>query len=212
MTLNKIKDTIGWADFSFNPLSGCRGSCWYCYARRIAHRFKRSFEPAFHPERMNDLDKLKKPAKVFVASVSDVFGEGVKDEWRDKILVKISEPKYSHLTFYLLTKQPQNIPLALYLPSNVYLGVSITRQGDLERLYMLINRFKGNTFVSFEPLLEAITILNDGYFDKLKLVIVGRLSQFKAPFEKEWAWYLIRQAKARGIETYLKKGIPSEAT
>ena len=35
--MNKTK--IDWATMSWNPVTGCRHGCPYCYARRTAHRF-----------------------------------------------------------------------------------------------------------------------------------------------------------------------------
>jgi protein gp37 len=36
--MNKTK--IEWADYTWNPVTGCLHNCTYCYARRIANRFK----------------------------------------------------------------------------------------------------------------------------------------------------------------------------
>jgi len=35
--MNKTK--IEWADYTWNPVTGCLHGCKYCYARKIAHRF-----------------------------------------------------------------------------------------------------------------------------------------------------------------------------
>ena len=40
--MNKTK--IDWATMSWNPLTGCRHGCPYCYARRTAHRFDKGLE------------------------------------------------------------------------------------------------------------------------------------------------------------------------
>jgi DNA repair photolyase len=37
--MNPCKKTIGWADFTWNPVTGCMRDCKYCYARRIHNRF-----------------------------------------------------------------------------------------------------------------------------------------------------------------------------
>ena len=34
-----LKSTIEWCDTTWNPVTGCRHGCKYCYARRIAERF-----------------------------------------------------------------------------------------------------------------------------------------------------------------------------
>ena len=36
-TMDKTK--IDWCDMSWNPITGCRHGCEYCYARRMAERF-----------------------------------------------------------------------------------------------------------------------------------------------------------------------------
>ena len=35
-----IRARIEWCDYTWNPVTGCRHGCSYCYARRIADRFK----------------------------------------------------------------------------------------------------------------------------------------------------------------------------
>ena len=42
--------SIDWAEYSWNPVTGCQRGCDYCYARRIAERFHGpdGFKPAFH--------------------------------------------------------------------------------------------------------------------------------------------------------------------
>ena len=40
--MNETK--IDWAEMSWNPVTGCRHGCPYCYARRTAHRFDAGLE------------------------------------------------------------------------------------------------------------------------------------------------------------------------
>ena len=40
--MNKTK--IDWATMSWNPVTGCRHGCPYCYARRTATRFNRKMK------------------------------------------------------------------------------------------------------------------------------------------------------------------------
>lgn len=44
------KTPIEWTDYTWNPITGCLRGCSYCYARKMAHRFKRSFEPTLRWE------------------------------------------------------------------------------------------------------------------------------------------------------------------
>ncbi len=123
---------------------------------------------------------MKEPAKVFVCSVADLFAEWTKPEWRDAVIEKILDKKYSHLTFQLLTKQPQDIPEKYKnLPANVWVGATITGNDEISKMHDLVNRFNGNKFLSFEPLLEQNKIELDGCFKKVGWVIIGKLTGSK---------------------------------
>jgi hypothetical protein len=87
-TFNRVNDNIGWARWSWNPVTGCLHNCDYCYARDIAQRFTGSypkgFEPDFWPERLDAPANTRLPAKadgdeswrrVFTCSMADLFGE-----------------------------------------------------------------------------------------------------------------------------------------
>ena len=133
--MNYVKDTIGWCDYTFNPITGCLGGCPYCYARAIYKRFKKSFKPEFHPDRLNEPMKLKIPSRIFVCSVSDFWGKGVKPIWREEVYNIIKAcPQH---TFFILTKQPQNIDNYDRIPGNVWVGVSVSDSSDDWRIEKL---------------------------------------------------------------------------
>jgi len=203
--MNKTK--IEWTDYSWNPITGCLRNCWYCYAKKLFTRFHRSFEPTFYPERLSELRKLRKPAKIFVCSVADLFAEWTPEEWRDAVLNEISKPEYKHLTFQLLTKNPENI--RLQAKENIWIGATITKQRELDLMYALVNNYQGLKFLSFEPLLEAITPSRiDGYFRKIDWVIIGKLTgSNKVKLEKEWVYFLIRNCRANNIPIFLKDNL-----
>ena len=86
MTLNKTK--IEWCDRTWNPVTGCLHGCSYCYARKIAERFKGTkawpdgFKPIFRPERLDDpIIEYGTEQSIFVCSMADLFGEWVPKEW-----------------------------------------------------------------------------------------------------------------------------------
>ncbi len=202
--MNRTK--IEWTDFSFNPITGCLRNCWYCYAKKLFTRFHKSFEPTFYPEKLEELKKLKKPAKVFVCSVSDLFASWTKPEWREAVLNEIQKPEYNHLTFQLLTKNPENIKLEP--KENIWIGTTITKKREMDCLYALVNNYKGIKFLSFEPLLEFIPISENGYFNQIKWVIIGKLTgSKKVKLEKEWVLSLIRDCRARNIPIFLKNNL-----
>jgi protein gp37 len=78
------KTDIEWADYSWNPVTGCKHHCPYCYASKIAWRFgktddAKNFEPTLHAEKLNQLSKNN--GIVFCGSNCDLFGEWVDGTW-----------------------------------------------------------------------------------------------------------------------------------
>lgn len=201
---------IEWTDWTWNPITGCKHDCWYCYAHKMFTRFHRSWEPTFHPERLDEIDHLRKPAKVFVCSVADLFARWTKPEWRDAVLNKILDPKYAHLTFQLLTKAPEEIP-NFDFPSNVWVGVTVTTQAEVENIDYLRKTTSGCLpFASFEPLLGTID-LDDDHLRFLKWIIIGKLTgSARVKLDPEWVNHLIGCAETVDLPVFVKDSIVAE--
>lgn len=177
--------TISWADKTSNPITGCQMGCHYCYAADIANRFwgDRPFtDVQFHPERLEEIFKWRKPQRVFVNSMGDLFGPAVKDEWLDRIFAAMMlNPKH---TFQILTKYPERMSrycnsldlrrlmsaggdwklpdyayhIKLPLP-NVHLGVTVENQKAADdRIPHLLQTIAAVRFLSCEPLLGPINL------------------------------------------------------
>jgi protein gp37 len=179
------KTAIEWCDYTWNPITGCLHGCPYCYARKIAERFKGSkawpqgFTPMFHPERLNDPVKMKKPQAIFVCSMADLFGEWVPDTWINLVMDACTAAPWH--TYIFLTKNPKRyltIP-GIYFTKNHWFGATVTNQADVnQRIHWLQRLPEGNTFISFEPLLGVISHLDliGSPFNKepdIKQVIIG---------------------------------------
>lgn len=200
------KGKIEWCDFSWSPITGCLNTCHYCYARKIYQRFKRSFNPEFHPERLIEPIKKFEPSKIFVCSVSDFWGEGVKQEWRDRVY-KVME-FCRHHTFFILTKQPQNIDDADRIPKNVWVGTSVTESKDWQRPLYLSQRIKNNKkFISYEPILGPILFK----FNDYDWIIMGALTGCgtKNNPNIEWIQNIMQWAKIdnNNILIFMKKNL-----
>jgi len=220
--LNDVSKTIGWADFSWNPLTGCWRHCPYCYARRIATRFAGTkafpdgFKPTFHPERLNEPLKLKKPSKIFVCSMGEIFSSMEGDmEFVNKIIqVALECPQH---TFQFLTHKPYLYKLYTF-PQNCWLGATINNNeragplGSLDIRLLLDRRLdkKPNiSFVSFEPLLADIELPQE--FCLLDWVILGGQTGPKKFYPLEdWIKRIEEKADEFGIPVYEKSNLRKE--
>lgn len=203
--MNRTK--IEWTTYSWNPIVGCLHSCWYCYARRLAQRFPKNFpsgfKPTFYPERLGQPAKIKKPSKIFVCSVSDLFASWTKDKWRKAVLRTIEECPVKH-TFQLLTKQPQSIDKRYKFPNNVWVGVTVTQQTETDKIEEIKKVRAKVKFVSFEPLLEKIKANLEG----IDWVIIGKLTgSRKIELKPEWVKGIIAEAHSLKIPIFLKDNL-----
>lgn len=103
---------ISWAEWSWNPVTGCEHDCAYCYAREIAERFYPSkFKPIFRPERLacpvnTPVPSGDDPAmrRVFLVSMGDLYGNWVPNDWIDQTHQAMRENlQWQYIT---LTKNP----------------------------------------------------------------------------------------------------------
>uniref|UniRef100_A0A6M3K3U0 DUF5131 family protein n=1 Tax=viral metagenome TaxID=1070528 RepID=A0A6M3K3U0_9ZZZZ len=211
--MNKTK--IEWCDYTWNPITGCWGPggnkenprwCSYCYARRIAMRFWGSFEPKFHPERLNEPGKIKKPSIIFADSMGDFWSDGVKDEWRKAVYDKMREcPQH---IFMILTKRPERIN-AENIPKNAWVGASVTRFEDHERATSIAMKGLDKTFISIEPMLDNDIILGWRDIFMAGWIIIGAETGRKNAFKpsKETIKDIIKEARAYDIPVFIKDNV-----
>ena len=108
------KTQIEWTDATWNPVTGCTKvsqGCKHCYAERVfprAYGKERKFtDVQCHPERLDQPLRWKKPRRIFVNSMSDLFHESVPDEFIDRIFAVMAlAPRHS---FQILTKRPHRM-------------------------------------------------------------------------------------------------------
>jgi len=216
-TFNQTNENIEWAAWSWNPVTGCKHNCEYCYAYDIAKRFyPHGFEPTFHPDRLTapQNTKVGQPRwkddigykGVFVCSMADLFGEWVPQEWIDAVLA--STRRSPDLTFIFLTKNPNRL-VGIDWPDNAWVGTSVDRQHRVQSAEQAFTQFDAPVkFLSCEPMLEELTFTNLGMFD---WVIAGACSKTARhpEVQPEWRWVesLLRQTRNAGQAFYMKPNI-----
>ena len=139
---------IEWTDATWNPVAGCTvisPGCTNCYAMRMAARLeamplekysgltRRSGGRAVWTGKIRLDDKAvdtprawKRSKRIFVNSMSDLFHDGVAEEFIRRVW-RVMEETQQH-TYQILTKRPERmaeITKGLPLLKNVWLGTSV---------------------------------------------------------------------------------------
>jgi protein gp37 len=201
--------SIEWTDATWNPVAGCTvltAGCTNCYAMRMAARLE-----AMRVEKYAGLTRKsggrakwtgkikldhasleiptywKKPRRVFVNSMSDLFHEKVPQEFVLRVW-KVMEATPHH-TYQILTKRPDRMATVLTSPgfvvlSNVWLGTSVEDGRVLHRIDELRAAPAAIRFISFEPLIGSVA---DGNLSGIHWAIVGGESGPQArPMDPVW--------------------------
>jgi protein gp37 len=231
---------IEWTDETWNPISGCTPiseGCEHCYAERMASRLahipgsgydaENPFAVTLHLKRQFQPSKWKKPRRVFVCSMGDLFHDDVPFSWITDIW-HLMERCPQH-TFQILTKRPERMREFLVgmsgagyeappLP-NVWLGVTAENQQRFdERIPILLDIPAALRFVSVEPMLGPIEFSDVTHrsdwvkrwgkpaFDGIHWVICGADT---GPGARKmigaWAWSLRDQCAGAGVPFFFKK-------
>ncbi len=207
---------IEWTDATWNPVAGCSlasAGCKHCYAMQMARRLeamgvnkykgltqKKGGNVTWNGVVREDEASLlipykwKKPRKIFVNSMSDLFHEKVSDEFVISVWRVMQEtPQHN---YQILTKRPERMKelvsnkIKLVLP-NVWLGTSVENADAANRINCLRKTPAAIRFISFEPLIDKVSAVN---LNKIHWAIVGGESGYKArPIKEEWIDQIHRQ-------------------
>ncbi len=243
---------IEWTNETWNPVRGCSivsEGCRNCYAMHQAHRFSGPGKPyegltrstpsgpkwtgkiRLVPEVLDQPFRWRKPRRVFVNSMSDLFHEDVPPIWVRTVFDKMERaPQH---TFQVLTKRPErmldmltNNSMFLHhrgwpLP-NIWLGISCEDQATAdERIPLLLQTPAAIRFLSCEPLLGPIDVrpflphdsgdpaerFLGAVPDKaVDWVIVGGESGPSArPMDLLWAREIVAECQEAGVAVFVKQ-------
>src|SRR5438105_3222659 len=191
------RSTIEWTSATWNPVTGCSKvspGCAHCYAETFAERFRgvlghpyeQGFDLRLWPERLGLPVRWRRPRRIFVNSMSDLFHDGVPAAFVGDIFAVMERASWH--TFQVLTKRPERlVELAPHLPwpSNVWIGVSVENRRFIHRADLLRRVPAALRFISAEPLLGPLDGLR---LDGIGWPIVGGESGPRArPMHPAWA-------------------------
>jgi protein gp37 len=242
---------IEWTDETWNPVTGCdrvSPGCDHCYALTLAKRLKgmgqakyqrdgdpRTSGPGFgltvHPDVLDQPLRWRKPRRVFVNSMSDLFHPAVPAGFIAEVWDRMgATPQH---TYQVLTKRPQRMATVMqrmadgtYLNTdglidshpgavdalplfnawplpNVWLGTSIESDRYAFRADHLRNTPAAVRFLSLEPLLGPLPSLD---LTGIDWVIVGGESGPGArPMHPDWVLDIRDRCQAAGVAFFFKQ-------
>lgn len=216
---------IEWTESTWNPVRGCTRvseGCRFCYAERIAARFSgkgMAYEGLAEntkagprwtqqvlpiPELLNEPLKWKKPRRIFVNSMSDLFHEKIELSYIQEVFSVMK--KADRHQFQVLTKRAERLlefNSELSWSTNVWMGVSVEDERVTDRIEALRQTDAHIKFLSLEPLLGALPNLE---LDGIDWVIVGGESGPGArKMEEAWVIDIHEQCKDADVAFFFKQ-------
>jgi len=215
-----IQSHIEWTDATWNPVRGCTKispGCKHCYAETFAERFRGvkghpyelGFDLRLIPSKLHEPLDWKKPKFVFVNSMSDLFHDNVPLAYIRQVAEVMVAAKWH--TFQVLTKRSERMRdlLASELKfaasyDHIWWGVSVEdRRHGLPRIYHLQRSAAAVRFLSIEPLLEDLGLLDLSGID---WVIAGGESGHGArPMKEDWVVSIQTQCSQNGVAFFFKQ-------
>jgi protein gp37 len=206
---------IEWTEATWNPVTGCdkvSPGCAHCYAERMARRLQamgqrnyvRGFELTLQ-ERMLELPlRWRKPRRIFVNSMSDLFHAGVPYEFIQRVFAVMRQADWHE--YQILTKRSERLAeLHRSLPwaPHIWMGVSVENARFTRRIDHLRQTNAWVRFLSLEPLLGPLPQLD---LRGIHWVIVGGESGPGArPMERSWVLDIRDQCRAAGVAFFFKQ-------
>ncbi|MBD2148764.1 phage Gp37/Gp68 family protein [Pseudanabaena sp. FACHB-1277] len=201
---------IEWTDKTWNPTTGCdkvSAGCKYCYAEAITERFTHNFPNGFnltlHEDRIDQPRHWRKPSRIFVNSMSDLFHDDVPLEFLHRVF-KVMQETPQHI-YQILTKRHERLEQIadkLTWSPNIWMGVSVESQRYVDRVNSLRNIPAAVKFLSCEPLLGSLKL----DLTNIDWVIVGGESgRNHRPIEKEWVEDILQQCQHKNVAFFFKQ-------
>ncbi len=239
------KTAIEWTDATWNPVTGCTKvspGCDHCYAETFAERWRgtpghpyaNGFDLTLRPERLDQPMRWKRPRRIFVNSMSDLFHDGIPDDYIAKVFAVMAlSPQH---TFQVLTKRHGRMRSLLTNPDfrtwvalsalefhdvvlsaawplpNVWLGVSVENQqwADI-RIPALLDTPAAVRWLSCEPLLGPVSLKAHWLRPTFPsasvgwVVVGGESGPGARPMHPAWARYLCVQCTSAGVPFLFKQ-------
>lgn len=219
-TIMSDRSQIEWTDATWNPVRGCTKispGCKHCYAAVFAerwrgvpgHPYEQGFDLRLVPDKLLDPLRWARSRTVFVNSMSDLFQEGVPNDFVSQVFAVMRLADW-HI-YQVLTKRADRMRdlvdsghRDLQSRDHVWLGVSVEdRRFGLPRIDQLRLTPAAIRFLSIEPLLEDLGEID---LTGIDWVIVGGESGPGArPMDPSWVRSIQAQCRRQGVPFFFKQ-------
>lgn len=209
------KSPIEWTEATWNPVTGCTKispGCKNCYAEKMSLRLQamgqgnyvNGFQLTLQEHMLQVPKRWKKPQKIFVNSMSDLFHQKVPVEYIRRVFDTMSTADWHQ--YQILTKRSGRL-LALnseleWKP-NIWMGVSVESQGYTFRIDHLRMTGAHIKFLSLEPLLGPLRDLNLAGIDWV--IVGGESGPRSRPMDRNWVLDIRDQCTRANIPFFFKQ-------
>ncbi len=207
--------SIEWTEATWNPVTGCTKiseGCRHCYAATMAKRlhamnnprYANGFNVTLHHDLVDLPLKWKRPRRIFVNSMSDLFHKDIPFEFIQQVFQTMQRAHWH--TFQILTKRSDRLlelSFDLPWPNNIWQGVSVEDERVIHRIDHLRQVPAKIRFLSLEPLIGPLNNLD---LRGIHWVIVGGESGPGArPMKKEWVESIRDQCINQQVAFFFKQ-------
>lgn len=214
--------TIEWATKTWNPVTGCTPispGCDHCYARRMAIRLRGRygypredpFSVTLHPQRLGEPSRWRKPCRIFIASMGDLFHQHVPFAYLDRIFGVVADcPQHTYLVLTKRCRRMQHymqtcVQRGTCAWPNLWCGTSVESWAYLYRLGELMDTAAAVRYVSLEPMLTPIDLSPWLAGNTLHWVIVGgETGPGARPMHPDWVRRVRDQCVWAGVPFFFK--------
>lgn len=206
---------IEWTDATWNPVTGCTKispACKHCYAERLAKRLKamgqrnyvNGFRLTLQPHMLDLPLKWKRPNRVFVNSMSDLFHEKVPLSYVQQVFDVMVRANWHQ--YQLLTKRSERLlELSPFLEwrRHIWMGVSVENEDYAFRIDHLRRTGAHVKFLSIEPLLGSLRKLNLRGIDWV--IVGGESGPGARPMDPQWVREIRDQCLRERVPFFFKQ-------
>lgn len=206
---------IEWTESTWNPVTGCTKispGCKNCYAKRMAERLRlmgqpnyaNGFDLTLQPHAVELPLRWKKPQRIFVNSMSDLFHEDVPLGFIRDVFDVMGRANWHQ--FQVLTKRAERLAElsdSLLWSPNIWMGVSVENADYVERIDFLRRTGALIKFLSVEPLLGPLKSLDLANIDWV--IVGGESGPGAREMKRAWVTEIRRQCQEANVAFFFKQ-------